>query len=67
MKYHGITYEIEIAPGPNEWVWIVHTPNIRQGSVKGARERAIYAAQKTIDEFCRKNPRHCEADESEPA
>lgn len=59
MEYKGIKYEIKIAPGPNEWVWVVHLPNPRHGSVKGSRARAVDAARRAIDTFCKQNPAGC--------
>lgn len=59
MEYRGIKYDIKIAPGPNEWVWVVHTPNPKQGSVKGHRARAVTAAQRAIQEYCRQHPVEC--------
>jgi len=60
VEYKGIKYEIKIAPGPNEWVWIVHLPQApRQGAVKGPRTRAEIAAQTAIDAFCKEHPADC--------
>jgi hypothetical protein len=61
MQYLGIKYEIKIAPGPNEWVWEVHIPKPRTGSVKGARERAVLAAEIVIRKYCREHPGECSA------
>ena len=59
MEYKGIRYDIEIAPGPNEWAWVVHLPRERQGSVKGSRDRADIAAKSVIDAFCKEHPADC--------
>jgi hypothetical protein len=60
MEYKGIRYDIRIAPAPNEWVWVVHLPHEKQGSVKGTRGRAELAAKDAIDVFCREHPGDCD-------
>lgn len=59
MEYRGIKYQIKRAPGANEWVWVVDLTRPRQGAIKGPRDRAIAAAERVIDAFCREHPADC--------
>jgi hypothetical protein len=58
MKHRGINYEITIAREPNEWVWVVHTPHQKQGSLKGTRDRAVTTAKLCIEAHCGGLMRH---------
>jgi hypothetical protein len=61
VEHQGIKYQIKMAPGLKEWVWVVDLPRPRQGALKGSRDRAIDAAKRVIDAFCRQNPANCAA------
>jgi hypothetical protein len=51
MEHRGVRYEIKLAPGGRQWVWIVHTsPNPKRGLVEGGpRQVAMLAAEKAIN------------------
>ena len=53
MEHRGVRYEIKLAPGGRQWVWIVHTsPNPKRGLVEGGpRQLAIFAAEKAINRW----------------
>jgi hypothetical protein len=53
MEHRGVRYEIKVAPGGRQWVWIVHTsPNPKRGLVEGGpRQVAILAAEKAINRW----------------
>jgi hypothetical protein len=53
MEHRGVRYEIKLAPGGRQWVWIVHTsPNPKRGLVEGGpRQVAILAAEKAINRW----------------
>jgi len=53
MEQRGVRYEIKLAPGGRQWVWIVHTsPNPKRGSAEGGtRQVAILAAEKAINRW----------------
>jgi len=45
MEHRGIQYDVKMGAGANVWIWTVHTPNPKRGTVKGKRERAVAAAK----------------------
>jgi hypothetical protein len=50
MEHRGVRFEIKIAPGGRQWVWIAHTsPNPKRGLAKGQRQEAVLAAVKAIN------------------
>ena len=49
MEHRHIEYAVRMAPGRDQWVWTVHTPNPRKGIVSGNRLLAISRAEKVID------------------
>jgi len=49
MEHRHIEYAVRMAPGRDQWVWTVHTPNPRKGIVSGDRRLAISRAEKVID------------------
>jgi hypothetical protein len=49
MEHRHIEYAVRMAPGRDQWVWTVHTPNPRKGIVSGDRLLAISRAEKVID------------------
>ena len=53
MEHRGVRYEIKLAPGGSQWVWIVHaSPNPKRGLVEGGPRRvAILAAEKAINRW----------------
>jgi hypothetical protein len=60
MQYRGITFDIKVSIERGEWVWVVHTPQPRQGKCTGAREQGVRIAMKAIDEWCHIHPRDCD-------
>jgi hypothetical protein len=56
MEHRGIKYDIKVAPGRNEWVWVVDTPVPKQGSIKGTRDQAKFAAETYIKGYRRRHP-----------
>jgi hypothetical protein len=58
VEHRGVKYEIKIAVGRSQWIWIVHTsPKPRHGSVEGPKRDAILAAEKAIDRWWAKRLR----------
>ena len=52
VEHRGVRFEIKLAPGGRQWVWIVHTsPNPRQGLVGGPRQLATFEALKAINRW----------------
>jgi hypothetical protein len=49
MEHRHIEYAVRMAPGRDQWVWTVHTPNPRKGIISGNRLLAISRAEKVID------------------
>jgi hypothetical protein len=41
MEHRGIRYEVKKGIGKNEWVWLIHTPKLKQGKIAGDRDRAV--------------------------
>ena len=60
VEYKGIQYDVKMGPGQNLWVWTVHTPRPKHGSVNGSRDRAIVAAQGVITRWCYQHPADCD-------
>jgi hypothetical protein len=60
MEHRGIRYEVKKGIGKNEWVWLIHTPKLKQGKIAGDRDRAVYAAMRAIDHWCYRHPGDCE-------
>ena len=60
MEHRGIRFDVKMAVGRNEWVWTVHTPKPKQGKVSGAREKAVAAAHRAIQQWCYENREKCE-------
>jgi hypothetical protein len=60
MQYRGIQYDVKVGVRRHEWVWVVHTPTPRQGSVIGLRQGAIFSAERAIDRWCKSKPDDCE-------
>ena len=58
MTYRGIEYNIRIRPGANEWMWTIYPPDAKpiEGSVKGARQRAVVAVHDAIDKWLKNRP-----------
>lgn len=62
MNHRGIRYEIKLAPASNGWIWLIHTPTPKQGTVTGDRTRAVTAALSAIEDYCRQYPAECMAE-----
>jgi hypothetical protein len=59
MEHRGIQYEIKKGIGRDEWAWVVHTPNPREGRINGFRDEAVSAAIRFIEGWCKRNPAEC--------
>jgi hypothetical protein len=59
MEHRGIHYDVKMGAGHNVWIWTVHTPNPKQGTVQGRRERAVAAAEKAINNWCSQRQAEC--------
>ena len=59
MEYRGIRYNIELAPGSDQWVWTIHVALPKQGKIAGPRKRAASAARSAIQEWCYLHPQDC--------
>ena len=58
VEHRGVRYEIKVAIGRSQWIWIAHTPpKPREGSIEGAKRDAILAAEKAIDRWWAKRLR----------
>ena len=58
LEHRGVRYEIKIAVGRSQWIWIVHTPTRPlEDSIGGAKRDAILAAEKAIDRWWAKRLR----------
>ena len=64
MRFRGIDFEIKVGINRSQWVWVIHTPTPRQGHVTGARELAVIAAKRAIDDWCDRHPQDCEPEVS---
>ena len=52
MEHRGVRYDIKVALGRNQWIWVAHiSPKPRQGSIEGPRRLAVAAAEKAIERW----------------
>ena len=52
MEHRGVRYDIKVALGRNQWIWVAHiSPKPRQGSIEGPRRLAVAAAEKVIERW----------------
>ena len=62
MQHRGVEYEVKVAAGSKEWVWITHTnPKPKRGSTSVSRDFAVILAKDAIERWYRKNPAICAA------
>jgi hypothetical protein len=67
VEHLGISYEVKMGIGQNQWVWIAHTSRPRSGRVTGSRQQAVSAARKAIQSWCYQHPTHCGSDDAAAA
>ena len=52
MEHRGVRYDIKVALGRSQWVWVAHiSPKPTQGSIEGPRRLAVAAAEKAIERW----------------
>jgi hypothetical protein len=61
MRHMAFDYEVTRTAQPNEWLWIVYTPEPRHGIVTGSRGKAVVAARSAIEIYCRQYPVRCQS------